>query len=148
MTASAGLSREFGPALGVVAADFNADGWPDLYVANDGQPNQLWMNQRDGTFKNVGLLAGVALSAEGDAKSSMGVDAGDFDNDGDDDLLVTELTGQGSDLYVNDGIGYLRRSECPLPTALSQSAFHRIRRRLVRCRQRRLAGYAHASTAP
>jgi enediyne biosynthesis protein E4 len=105
VTASAGLSREFGPALGVVAADFNADGWPDLYVANDGQPNQLWMNQRDGTFKNVGLLAGVALSAEGDAKSSMGVDAGDFDNDGDDDLLVTELTGQGSDLYVNDGMG-------------------------------------------
>jgi enediyne biosynthesis protein E4 len=105
VTASAGLSREFGPALGVVAADFNGDGWPDLYVANDGQPNQLWMNQRDGTFKNVGLLAGVALSAEGDAKSSMGVDAGDFDNDGDDDLLVTELTGQGSDLYVNDGMG-------------------------------------------
>jgi hypothetical protein len=105
VTAAAGLSREFGPALGVVAADFNADGWLDLYVANDGEPNLLWMNQQNGAFKNTGLLSGVALSAEGDAKSSMGVDAGDFDNDGDEDLLVTELTGQGSDLYVNDGSG-------------------------------------------
>src|SRR5207245_8576270 len=83
----------------------NGDGWPDFYVANDGQPNNLWINQRDGTFKNMGLLSGTALSAEGEAKSSMGVDAGDFDNDGDDDLLVTELTSQGSDLYVNDGKG-------------------------------------------
>jgi hypothetical protein len=105
VTAAAGLSREFGPTLGVVAADFNADDWPDLYVANDGEANLLWMNQQNGTFKNTGLLSGVALSAEGDAKSSMGVDAGDFDNDGDEDLLVTELTGQGSDLYVNDGSG-------------------------------------------
>ena len=94
-----------GPALGVSTADFNGDGWPDIYVANDGQPNQLWMNQHDGTFKNTGLLSGTALSAEGEAKSSMGVDAGDFDNDGDEDLFVAELTGQGADLYVNDGSG-------------------------------------------
>jgi enediyne biosynthesis protein E4 len=105
VTARAGMSREFGPALGAVAADFNGDGWPDLYVANDGQPNQLWINQHDGTFKNAALLAGVALSPEGEAKSSMGVDAGDFDNDGDEDVFITELTGQGHDLYVNDGTG-------------------------------------------
>src|SRR5262245_10060359 len=66
---AAGLSREFGPALGVSTADFNGDGWVDIFVANDGQPNQLWMNQRDGTFKNMGLLSGTALSAEGTAKS-------------------------------------------------------------------------------
>ena len=105
VTAKAGMSREFGPALGVVAADFNGDGWVDLYVANDGQPNQLWINQHDGTFKNTALLAGAALSPEGEAKSSMGTDAGDFDNDGDEDLFITELTGQGHDLYVNDGTG-------------------------------------------
>src|SRR5262249_44522704 len=81
VTARAGLSTEFGPALGVATADFNGDGWIDLYVANDGQPNQLWINQRNGTFRNTALLAGAALGADGQAKSSMGVDAGDFDND-------------------------------------------------------------------
>jgi enediyne biosynthesis protein E4 len=105
VTAAAGMSREFGPALGVATADFNGDGWIDIYVANDGQPNQLWINQRNGTFKNTGLFSGTALSIEGVAKSSMGVDAGDFDNDGDDDIFITELTGQGSNLYVNDGTG-------------------------------------------
>jgi enediyne biosynthesis protein E4 len=103
VTARAGMSTEFGPALGVATADFNGDGWIDIYVANDGQPNQLWINQRNGTFKNMALLAGAALGADGQAKSSMGVDAGDFDNDGDEDLFITELTGQGADLYVNNG---------------------------------------------
>jgi hypothetical protein len=105
VTARAGLSTEFGPALGVATADFNGDGWIDIYVANDGQQNQLWINQRNGTFKNTALLAGAALGADGEAKSSMGVDAGDFDNDGDEDLFITELTGQGADLYVNAGGG-------------------------------------------
>jgi hypothetical protein len=105
VTAAAGLTRDFGPALGVSTADFNGDGWIDIYVANDGQPNQLWINQHDGTFKNTGLLSGTALSAHGKAKAGMGVDAGDFDNDGDEDLFVTNLTGEGNDLYVNDGKG-------------------------------------------
>jgi hypothetical protein len=105
VTMASGMAREFGPALGVVAADFNGDGWMDLYVANDGQANQLWINQRDGTFKNTGLLSGTAMNAHGKAKAGMGVDAGDFDNDGDEDLLVTNLRGEGTDLYVNDGTG-------------------------------------------
>jgi enediyne biosynthesis protein E4 len=105
VTASSGIAREFGPALGVSTADFNGDGWIDLYVANDGQPNQLWINQHDGTFKNTGLLSGTALSAHGKPKAGMGVDAGDFDNDGDEDLFVTNLAGEGHDLYVNDGSG-------------------------------------------
>jgi enediyne biosynthesis protein E4 len=105
VTAAAGMDREFGPALGVVTADFNRDGWIDIYVANDGAPNQLWINRKDGTFMNTALLAGAALGAGGEAKASMGVDAGDFDNDGDEDLLVTELAREGHDLYVNDGSG-------------------------------------------
>ena len=76
-----------------------------MYVANDGHPNQLWINQRDGTFKDVGLLSGAAFSEHGKAKAGMGVDAGDFDNDGDEDVFVTNLTGEGHDLYVNDGSG-------------------------------------------
>ena len=105
VTAAAGMALEFGPALGVSTADFNGDGWMDIYLANDGQANLLWMNQRNGTFKNAGLLSGTALSAHGKAKAGMGVDAGDVDNDGDEDLFVTNLAGEGNDLYVNDGTG-------------------------------------------
>jgi hypothetical protein len=100
-----GITREYGPALGVSTADFNGDGWMDVYVANDGRENQLWINKHDGTFENAALLAGVALPVSGKAEASMGVDAGDFDDDGDEDLFVTELTSEGSNLYVNDGTG-------------------------------------------
>ena len=103
VTIAAGMGRPFGPALGVSTADFNRDGWIDLFVANDEQENQLWINQRDGTFRNTALLAGVALGPNGERKANMGVDAGDFDNDGDEDLFVTELVNQGSSLFVNDG---------------------------------------------
>jgi len=89
----------------VSTADFNGDGWMDIYVANDGQPNQLWINQRNGTFTETAQLAGAAVSGAGNAEAGMGVDAGDFDNDGDEDLFITELTGQGADLYVNVGGG-------------------------------------------
>ncbi len=113
-TAAAGLGREFGPALGSATADFDGDGWIDLFVANDQRENQLWMNQGDGAFRNRALAAGAALGAGGNAKADMGVDAGDFDNDGDEDLFVTELSGQGSTLYVNDGAGLFRDRSAPL----------------------------------
>jgi hypothetical protein len=102
-TAAAGLAGEYGAALGVATADYNNDGWIDIHVSNDSTPNQLWINQRNGTFKNTALLAGTAVSPEGLAKASMGVDAGDMDNDGDEDLLIGELASQGADLSVNDG---------------------------------------------
>ncbi len=105
VTAAAGMAREFGRALGVATADVNRDGRVDIFVANDQQENQLWVNQGDGTFRNLAALWGVALGEAGEAKADMGVDFGDFDNDGDEDLFVTELTGQGSTLYVNDGSG-------------------------------------------
>jgi len=105
VTAAAGMGREFGPALGVSTADFNGDGWIDIYVANDGTPNQLWTNGHDGTFTNTALLAGVALGADGEAKGSMGLDAADFDRDGDEDVFVAEITREGHDLYLNDGSG-------------------------------------------
>jgi hypothetical protein len=105
VSVASGLTADYGPALGSVAADIDGDRWIDLYVANDGADNQLWMNQRSGTFRNRALLAGVAVSAEGKPEGSMGVDAGDFDNDGDDDLVVTNLIAEGTALYVNDGRG-------------------------------------------
>ncbi len=105
VTAKALVGGAFGPTLGVSTADVTGDGWIDIFVANDSQENQLWINQRDGTFRDTALLAGVALTPDGQAEASMGVDAGDFDNDGDEDLFMTELTSEGSNLYVNDGSG-------------------------------------------
>ena len=103
VTESSGIGSAFGAGLGAAAADFDGDGWIDLYVANDGGENQLWMNRRDGTFRNAALIAGVAVNGHGKAEGSMGVDAGDFDGDGDEDLVIANLTGEGATLYANDG---------------------------------------------
>jgi len=105
VTAKALLGGAYGPALGASAADFNNDGWIDLYVANDSQPNQLWINQHNGTFRDTAFLAGAAVGGTGEAEASMGVDAGDVDNDGDEDLIVTNWLDQMNVLYVNDGTG-------------------------------------------
>jgi hypothetical protein len=105
MTAAALVGGQDGPALGVATADFNADGWIDIYVANDGQENLVWLNQRDGTFRNAGVSSGAALSADGRPESSMGVDAADFDNDGDEDLYMTHWQGEKNTLYVQQSPG-------------------------------------------
>ena len=103
VTESAGIGAAIGPGLGVVCADFNSDGWPDIYVANDGAAAHLWINQRNATFKEQGLLSGTAYNAEGAPQAGMGVAAGDFDNDGDEDIFKTNLTNEGGNLYINDG---------------------------------------------
>jgi len=103
VTVAAGVSKEFGHGLGIVTADFDADGWLDIYVANDGDPNQLWINQKDGTFRNEALLAGAAVNRDGQAEAGMGVDAGDFDGNGTEDIFVTHLMDETNTLYVNLG---------------------------------------------
>jgi hypothetical protein len=113
VSAKSGIATAFGPALGVVAADFNGDGYPDLYVANDETPNQLWINQKDGTFRDGALLAGAAVSGEGRPQASMGVDAGDFDGNGSEDLVMSNLTGEGNTLYRNDGAGLFEDASLP-----------------------------------
>lgn len=105
---SAGIQRAFGSGLGVVAADFNDDGWPDIYVANDGNANQLWQNNADGTFSDVALLAGTAYNANGDAEGGMGATAADIDGDGDEDLFVSHLDEETNTLYLNGGTGAFR----------------------------------------
>jgi hypothetical protein len=89
--------------MGAVWGDYDNDGWPDLYVANDAGPNFLYHNKHDGTFEEVGLLSGVALSGEGQELGSMGVDFGDFDHDGLLDITVTNFAEQEDDLYHNEG---------------------------------------------
>ncbi len=104
--ASAGaVARQSGGALGVVSADFNGDGWIDLYVANDGRPNLLWIQGDDGRLRNEAVLAGVAVNEQGVAEASMGSDAADLDGDGDEDLFLSHLTGETNTLYLNDGSG-------------------------------------------
>jgi hypothetical protein len=100
---AAGITLASGSGLGVVCADFDADGWPDIYVANDGNANLLWMNQRDGTFRDTALEAGAAFDAAGRAEAGMGVTAEDFDDDGDIDLFITNLAGETNTLLVNLG---------------------------------------------
>lgn len=103
VTAKAGIDKQFGHGLGIVAADLDGDGWTDIYVANDGDPNQLWINQKDGTFKNEALLAGAAVNRDGKPEAGMGVDAGDFDGNGTEDIFVTHLMDETNTLYMNLG---------------------------------------------
>ncbi len=84
-------------------ADYYNDGWPDLYVTNDGGPNFLYRNKHDGTFEDVGLYSGAALSLEGQERGSMGVDFGDIDHDGRLDIVVTNFSGEAIALYYNQG---------------------------------------------
>jgi hypothetical protein len=83
--------------------DYDNDGWPDLYVANDTEPNYLYHNKHDGTFEDVALLSGAAVSGEGKAMGSMGVDFGDFDRDGKLDIAVTTFAYQAIELHRNSG---------------------------------------------
>ena len=102
----AGITSAFGAGLGVMAVDLDDDGWPDLYVANDGNPNQLFINQKNGTFKNEAPLRGSAVNADGAAEAGMGIDIADFDGNGTEDIFLTHLTREKSTLFYNRGGGY------------------------------------------
>ena len=105
VTENAGMSKAVGAGLGVATGDYDADGWLDLYVANDATPNHLWINRRDGTFADEGLLSGAAVNAAGNPEGSMGIASGDYDADGDEDLFVTNIVGETFVVYANDGRG-------------------------------------------
>ena len=89
----------------VVAADFDEDGWPDIYVACDSTPSLLFMNNHDGTFREEGVLRGVALSDDGEEQAGMGIGVGDYDLDGHLDLFKTHFADDANVLYHNDGKG-------------------------------------------
>ncbi len=99
----AGVANPDSKSLGIVVFDFDSDGWPDLFVANDTEPNKLYRNNGDGTFVEEGLGAGVAYSESGVARGAMGVDAGDYDRSGRPHLVIGNFSNQMIGLYHNEG---------------------------------------------
>jgi hypothetical protein len=108
VTATCGIFDSTSKALGVALIDHDQDGWPDVFVANDTQPNKLYRNQRNGTFKDIALQAGLALSSDGKARAGMGVDVGDFDNSGSPGIAITNFEGEMIGLYRRSASGTYR----------------------------------------
>ncbi len=110
VNAEAGLAPpggwRYGKGLGAVCLDLTGDGWPDIFVANDGEPNYLWVNQRDGTFREEGSLRGVAVNRHGAPEASMGVTVADLNDDGSPDLYVTHLSQENNRLYLSQPGGF------------------------------------------
>lgn len=102
---TSGIAGAAHSSLGAAALDFDRDGHPDLFVANDGEPNELWQGDGKGRFEEIALFAGAALNAEGQPEAGMGVAVADFDEDGDEDVFLTHLVREKDTLYVNLGDG-------------------------------------------
>jgi hypothetical protein len=117
-----GVGAKPGNGLGVVTLDYDDDGWQDIFIANDSMPNFLFHNNRDGTFREVGYMAGVAVSMDGTSEAGMGVDAADASGDGQMDLVVTHLDSQLARFYQNMGGGVF--DDATLRSKISYATFH------------------------
>ena len=104
-TRKSGLYDTTSKGLGVAILDYDQDGWPDILIANDTEPNKLYLNRRNGTFEERGLMAGVAFSENGVARAGMGVDAADYDRSGRPSIVITNFANQMLALYHNEGNG-------------------------------------------
>jgi len=104
-TQKAGLGDPTSKSLGIAILDYNADGWPDILIANDTQPNKLYLNKKDGTFEERGVPSGIAFSEDGVARAGMGVDAADYDRSGHPSVIISNFANQMVSLYHNEGNG-------------------------------------------
>jgi enediyne biosynthesis protein E4 len=104
-TQKAGLADPTSKSLGIAILDYNTDGWPDILVANDTQPNKLYLNKKDGTFEERGVPSGIAFSEDGIARAGMGVDAADYDRSGHPSVIISNFANQMVSLYHNEGNG-------------------------------------------
>src|SRR6266849_3655058 len=104
-TQKAGLYDATSKSLGIAILDYNGDGLPDIFLANDTQPNKLYLNRGNGTFEEKAVASGVAFSEDGIARAGMGVDAGDYDRSGHPSIIITNFANQMLSLYHNEGNG-------------------------------------------
>ncbi|MGA2355424.1 MAG: CRTAC1 family protein [Terriglobales bacterium] len=120
VTATSGIFDSSSKSLGVAMLDYDHDGWPDLLVTNDTQPNKLYRNQRNGTFKDIAVDAGIAFSPEGRARAGMGVDAADFENSGSPGVAITNFDNEMTGLYrLSDGGNYI---DIALPSGIGMAS--------------------------
>ncbi|HEV2470443.1 MAG TPA: CRTAC1 family protein [Candidatus Sulfotelmatobacter sp.] len=105
VTQKSGLGDPTSKSLGIAILDVNGDGWPDILVANDTQPNKLYVNRKNGTFEERGVAAGIGFSEDGVARAGMGVDAADYDRSGHPSVLISNFANQMVSLYHNEGNG-------------------------------------------
>ncbi len=103
VTQKAGLGDPTSKSLGIAILDYSSDGWPDILIANDTQPNKLYLNKKDGTFEERGVAAGIGFSEDGVARAGMGVDTADYDRSGHSSILITNFSNQMASLYHNEG---------------------------------------------
>ena len=104
-TQRSGLGDPTSKSLGIAILDYNGDGWPDILIANDTQPNKLYLNKKDGSFEERGVAAGIGFSEDGVARAGMGVDVGDYDRSGHPSVLISNFANQMVSLYHNEGNG-------------------------------------------
>ncbi|MEP7305599.1 MAG: CRTAC1 family protein [Acidobacteriota bacterium] len=123
VTRSAGINDPGYYGFGVLFTDLDDDGWPDIFVANDSTPNFLFHNNRNGTFSEIGLASGVAVSGDGREQAGMGVDAGDFNGDGRLDLVVTHFSHDYTTVYENRGQGVFADVSYPTGVAIGAGRY-------------------------
>ncbi len=123
VTATSGIFDSSSKSLGVALLDYDRDGWPDVLVTNDTQPNKLYRNQRNGTFKDVAVEAGIAFSAEGRARAGMGVDVADFENSGNAGVAITNFDNEMIGLYRFPEESYV---DVAMPSGVGMASKNRL----------------------
>ena len=141
VSAKAGIANPNGKGLGVSFADYDGDGFTDIFVANDSVQCFLYHNNGNGTFSEVGLLAGVGYNEDGKTFAGMGVDFADYDNDGRPDVVVTDLSNERYMLFRNNGDGTLPRRDQRVRRRRRNTGLFRLEHASVRFRQRWLEGH-------